>query len=294
MDGKKAVLEVSVSDAKHAKDMRIAKITRAGIILSIVLILLALLGIGCVGLYRFLYTRNDYFLYSKLEFTPTPHYTARKVQTMLEVLEGDSACVIARTNLLTLDLGKLRSKLLENVMLEDVEIYRIMPDTLKVVFTERTPLAFISAGDVYNAMIDANGVFFPIHSAEDYKLGIPIISKVIGGDKVPLGTKTEDQALLAAVKFIEKVNSRPKIQGAGYNIAVIELKYDSKRLDCSFKRSLDNKVLRDNNLFCFPMDVTKMDAALERFDTILALKIKGNETISYADVTLEVNVPTRE
>ena len=250
---------------------------------------------GFRRLNSFLYENNPHFVFRELQFEETTHFTAKHIQTYLEELgEANGGCVIGRTNLLTLDLKKLRQLFLSNPIIENVEIRHILPGTLDIRLKERTPIAFVSNAKAVTGFIDEHGIVFPQYDNKGIDENLPYITGVQNADHLPMGTKSEDKYLLSAVDFITEVSIRPQIEGAAFTPYVIRINYERERLECNLKPLFSNPIFPNGLLILIPCDKEKMLEAFERLDAILKIKVKEGSTLSFADITLQYNVTTKD
>ena len=142
--------------------------------------------------------------------------------------------------------------------------------------------------------MDKNGVVFPKVDVNGSNETLPYITNVQNADAIPMGIKCEDKYLLAAIDLIHEVNIRPQIDGAAYSVFVVRLNYPRERLECTLRPLFSNPVFPKGVEVWFPYDHDKMMEAFERFETILKIKLKEGSTLSFADVTLQYNVNTRD
>ena len=299
MASNKTVVQVVTDEAKAKRNMVIQRgrrmAVRWGLFILSILLLLFLLVWGIGRLDSFLFDENPHFIFRELRFEDTMHYTARSIQTYLEELgEEKGGCVIGRTNLLTLDLKKLRKSFLENPLVESVEIRHILPGTLDIRLKERSPVAFVSNAQAVTAFIDEHGVVFPRYDNKGIDENLPYITGVRNADNLPMGTKSEDKYLLSAIEFINEVNIRPQIEGAAFTAYVIQINYERDRLECNLKPLFSNPIFPKGLLIWVPCDKEKMLEAFERLDAILKIKLKEGSTLSFADITLQYNVNTKD
>ena len=298
MASNKTVVQVVTDESKSQKNMAIKRgrriAVRWGLFILSILLLLFLLGWGIVRFKRFLFDENPHFLFRELRFEETTHFTTKSIQTYLEELGDEKGCVIGRTNLLTLDLQKLRNSFLAIPLVENVEIRHILPGTLDILIKERIPIAFVSNAQTVTAFIDNNGFVFPRIDNKGIDENLPYITGVQNADHLPMGTKSEDKFLLSAIDFINEVNMRPQIDGAAFSTYVIRINYERERLECNLKPLFSNPIFPKGLLIWIPCDKEKMLEAFDRLDAILKIKLKEGSTLSFADITLQYNVNTRD
>ncbi|MBR4674979.1 MAG: FtsQ-type POTRA domain-containing protein [Victivallales bacterium] len=298
MASNKTVVQVVTNEEKVRKNMAIQRGRRLAVrwvlfaISLIVLLLLLKWGFGKIR--DFLFDDNPHFVFRELRFEETTHFTNKSIQTYLEELGDDNGCIIGRTNLLNLDIGKLRQTFLANPLIESVEIRHIMPSTLDIRIKERTAIAYVSNAQTVTGLIDKNGVVFPKVDNRGLDENLPYIANVQNAEHLPMGTKSEDKYLLSAIEFINEVTIRPQIDGIAYTTYVIKINYEREWLECTLKPLFSNPVFPKGLLILIPCDKEKMLEAFERLEAILKIKLKEGSTLSFADITLQYNVNTRD
>lgn len=281
------------------KELRKLRRRRMLIRLAIKGVVILLFGffVSFIGrwLYRYFYSENDYFLFRELRMQQTPHFTQQGVQTFLEELGEKDGCIVARTNILTLDLKKIHDKLAENPLVEKVEVTRQLPSTLIINITERNPVAFLSHNQNICGMVDRKGVVFPFLPTKTPPPKLPFITNLPEADKLPMGMENKDFSMQAAIFLINHINTRQYMDNGAYRVYQIEINSKFDRLNCLMLPLPNNKVFpqKGTNLY-IPMDTAKIPQALERLDEILKDKIATKSTLKFADLTMETNVYTFE
>ncbi len=299
MASNKTVVQVVTDDTKSKNNMAIQRgrrvAVRWGLFILSILLLIFLVVWGYKWLDNYLFDKNPHFIFRELRFEDTTHYTAKSIQTFLEELgEDKGGCVIGRTNLLTLDLKKLRKIFLAIPIVESVEIRHILPGTLDIRLKERTPIAFVSEAQAVTGFIDEHGVVFPQYDNKGIDGNLPYITGVQNAENLPMGTKSEDKYLLSAIDFINEVNIRPQIEGAAFTTYVIHINYARERLECNLKPLFSTPIFPQGLVIWIPCDKDKMLEAFERLDAILKIKLKEGSTLSFADITLQYNINTKD
>ncbi|MBR0459343.1 MAG: FtsQ-type POTRA domain-containing protein [Victivallales bacterium] len=269
------------------------RIIRAAILLiGGVLLLLAFLY--CLRWTRnFLFRQNPHFQFRQLVMEPTEHFSHAQVRTLME----EAGCVMPRTNLLTLDLRALRARFLANPLVSTVEINRILPETLHVVLTERRPIAIVvNPQNQIAGYLDNKGIPFPCLDRKNLPTTLPYIFGALKADapELKMGTTTDIYGLISAVQFIQILTARPQIDGASFYVNAISISYPHEQLICRLTPFVNNTVIKKDAILYIPMDPEKMDPALDRLEAILKDKIQNNGTLSFANLTLEINVNTKD
>lgn len=130
------------------------KLLRALIVLFVLMGVAAALAFGLVALRRVLFTSNPRFQLREIVVQSEGYWQERSAQlaSRLGVHTGD--------NLFSLDPGALRRQLAAIPNVQDCEVTRILPDTLKLRVVERIPRAVLtSPGGRW--VVDEEGVVIP-------------------------------------------------------------------------------------------------------------------------------------
>ncbi len=150
--------------------------------------------LSCVALENLFYSRN-------------PHFTLRDVQ--VETIKGtvDPAFVQRKLklqpgedNLYALDLAELRRELLEDPIIQEADVRRVLPDQLLVTVYGRTPVAqLLRKGGL---LVDASGYIMGPGRQEE-TLTLPIVVGVPNAGKAREGTLLNEPALQSALEFLK-------------------------------------------------------------------------------------------
>jgi len=269
-------------------------IARNGLFLVLLVALVVGVYYGTRFLHSYFITDNTHFSFRELDMEPTPHYSRKRV---LDIL-AEAGCTMPgkqrATNLLNVDMAAIRKRLLDEPTIETAELYRVMPDTLHLAIKERQPIIkLIGADNQYLGVVDEHGVPFP-YDASYNTITLPYVYYAFPKGPIEYGNPTENRGLLAVLTLLRLHAIRPIQPHLGYNFGYILVNYNHEQLDCRLTPFADNRVVRNNAQVLFPLDTDKLHGALERFETILKLKYEGRETITYADASLSINVPTRD
>ena len=289
---KSAPVEVAMQKMRRQRRQRMA--TRMTLVVVVSLLLVVCLVVSAVWLYRVFYRDNPHFLFRELEMKDTVHFNKKTVQ---ELLEGNQEypCLVGRTSLLNLDLGKIRAMLQKEPLVKEVFVRRIMPGTIEIDIQEREAIAILSSGQNVVALVDESGTLFPYTNNEGLNLPLPFIIYGAGSENLPKGVPIDDVGVSSAVALINEISARPKIDGAAYAANVIKINPERERLEVVLRPLYGNRVFNANGtLVWIPLDKDKMLDALARLEAILVRKVSESETLSFADVTLQYNVPTRD
>ncbi len=277
------------------KDGALLRKRQAARVVAAIIVVLALLGAiaaSCYGLRQFLLIKNPHFICRTLDYQPTPNFTAKRVQTILEEMGEAKGCILGHSNLLTLDIRAIREKLLSYPTVRDVKISRIMPGTLKLELKERIPFAILSSGKTLDMLIDNDGYTFQPSASAGINGNLPVIINVKAIRKIPYGEQCNEPAIKAALAFLEQTSTNMQIKGAEFTTVAIVLNYDLERLEAHITGVPGNKIFAKDTVICAPFDASGMENVMKNFYGILARKIKDGETLSFADMTVGKNIPT--
>lgn len=269
---------------------------QAARVVAAIIVVIALLGAiaaSCYGLRQFLLIKNPHFICRTLDYQPTPNFTAKRVQTILEEMGEAKGCILGHSNLLQLDIRAIREKLLSYPTVRSIKVRRILPGTLKLELKERIPFAMLSSsGQTLDALIDSEGYVFQPTANAIPQGNLPLITKVKGVRKIPLGEQCNEPAIKAALAFLEQTSSNMQIKGAEFTTVAIVLNYDLERLEAHITGVPGNRIFAKDTVVFAPFDANTMDTVMKNFYGILARKIKDGETLSRVDLTVGKNIPT--
>ena len=182
----------------------------AGIVLSIVLILLALgmLG-GLVWLgHHQLYRCNRAFTIQQIEILSDEHEQTRG---MVEAALASMGVVRGKSILTQVDLGQLRAQLSRSPYLEEVEVHRLFPDTLRISVKPAIPAAILDfRRENVRLKIDQFGIVRPF----DLNSGSKFLPRLVGAglgkspDYQP-GQATDNEGVNLFLHFLREINRLP-------------------------------------------------------------------------------------
>ncbi len=149
--GRARVLRVS---ARAGGDSR----ERAHRVVALVILLVALAGLGVAAAFGFrelggwLFARNPRFTIKPggLDLQSTGRLQPAHLRDYAHLSEG--------MNLFALNLAEVRRSLLTVPLIKSASVERVLPDTLRVRVSERTPVARLSAGAGFQFAVDREGV----------------------------------------------------------------------------------------------------------------------------------------
>ncbi len=148
----------------------------------------------------------SWFGLRRLFFTRNPHFTLEHIDPHVSKGNLEKKDVLARLNLrpgkdylFAIDLEEIRNTLLEDPIIEEVEIVRILPDTLYVDVVSRTPVAQL----LYRGgkTIDAAGYVMPSAKTDAIR-NLPVIVGIRDVADAPIGSKISNACLYTAIDFL--------------------------------------------------------------------------------------------
>lgn len=189
---------------------RVSMLGRATRILFRLMLLLLLGALGAGGWFGWRYTRA--FVYDSGYFTIRTVKLAAPAGSLSEELEHEAQGWLNDWirkhggNLVELDRERVAAGLRRGLpRAKSVQVEKIFPQTLRVVFQERTPRMVASLDQLY--LIDEEGVLLaPVKPRELSRLGLPLLTGIQGtffrpGDRVR-NSRLGD--VMSAVGFIER------------------------------------------------------------------------------------------
>ncbi len=252
--------------------------------LSVLLVFILLLCFALTWGYKTCYKNNRHFTLLNLDYAPTANYDRNRVLTMLSEMGLD----IGHANLMQMDLKAIHDRFASESRIRNARVRRILPDTLHISLTERFPEALLQCNP--QLFIDRDGTIMAYADFVDVPGTITRITGIRNTENLKPGTVTNDPMLLAALQLLEQLRL---FQGnAMYDIALIQLEQGQRQFRLLMRKTSANSAIQDGAIIIFPAE--QQDAAFRRLHAIVEHKIKTNSTLSFADVTYETNVPTRE
>jgi cell division protein FtsQ len=113
----------------------------------------------------------------------------------------------AGATLSAIELTEIRERILKNAFIKDVTVRRDLPGTIVISAIERTPVAFINAGELISC--DENGVVMP-HIVSPEILNLPIISGIQNMEHIQPGTviaNTDARDALMLLLYTAEIDS---------------------------------------------------------------------------------------
>ncbi len=163
-----------------------------------------LLFIFALALLSFI-TREVYFYLVTTSDLDVRHIDISGTEVVSEEVLRASLDPILRKNILSLDLGQWRKKILQNAWIKEVSIKRDLPSTLLVEIKEREPTAFfLWKGKAY--LVDALGIPICAYSQKHSSYDFPFITGLEARSK-----KETLQKLCLGVEILEKIKKHNPI-----------------------------------------------------------------------------------
>ena len=148
-----------------------------------------------------LFTANKHFTIRKILVKSGGWWKGRvdKVSEILKIKKGE-------TNLFSIDYSEARDTLIEEPSIEDVSIYKLLPDTLVVEIVERIPRAFLKLKHS-NYVVDSNAIIMPSNTCVNLDEDLPVIND-FKTKKLEPGRQLEEVS--GALNLIKEMNKRLK------------------------------------------------------------------------------------
>jgi cell division septal protein FtsQ len=186
-------------------------------------------------------------------------------------------------NIFSVSLPAARQALLDLPQVEDAQIQRVLPDTLKISIRERHPIAWLvetraevdSLDHTHALMIDASGVVIKSRSILPEYLRLPLITGV-PTDSLHIGKKVPSDDVLTAILLLQKTSD---ILAGRFDIAWIDLSngYSMEVHD------------RENTSARFAFD--DLDGQLQRLRLLLDYCDTNQKKMDTVNLLVQRNVP---
>jgi hypothetical protein len=252
-----------------------------------ILLLVGALVAGVGGVVGLAYAGNNLF------FAGNPHFTLEKVQ--VDIRKGDVAEEGVRrvlqlkpgeANIYDLDLGGMRSQLMDELALQDVEVRRVIPDTVQVTVYGRTPVARLHGSD--GRLLDREAV---VLTGENVLLasGLPIITGVRNANTFQPGATLDNSLVLVALYVLECKDLLT--HGDWLDVHFIKLEPTLRQLHV-YLRENNRLFIREDAVIILPEENVKTQ--LGKALRILKLRAEAGKATSVIDATYERRIPVRE
>jgi len=245
--------------AVHARPPRRARpkrasggLTRALLVLVGVMVALVLLGGGAYALVRYLHGSSEYVV-----------HTVRVEGASLLTPEA----IVAKAGLkpgkpiLTYDIHEARRKLIDDPLIQDAAVTRVLPDMLAVRVVERTPLARLALnGTIF--LVDRRGFLLTEADAQET---LPLIEGVYVDVKDPkpgMQIEDEDQKLATGLYVVLLSQKAPVLTELGVKSINVRSLSNVRLTPVPGPRVADNAVvsLGEDN---FERNLARLGRALE-------------------------------
>lgn len=185
-----------------------------------------------------------WFGLKRLFFTSNPHFVLRQVNVTVQKGSFDKNQLKDRLNLtpgednlFAISPLKLRTKLLRDPIIEQVEVKRVLPDTLNVDVVSRTPIAqLLKAG---GKTVDSAGFVMPSAKSEETR-SLPVIRGIRNVTDAGIGTALEDDMLHDAIDLLTLISEYP----------MANRMFDVSSIVCDNRNRQLTVLLRGNPTFC--------------------------------------------
>ncbi|MBN2507789.1 MAG: FtsQ-type POTRA domain-containing protein [Verrucomicrobia bacterium] len=281
-------------ERKHVLEVKVSSARRRQIWVRRLAMLLTAAGIVALG--AFVIGRGGDWLLGRLIYT-NPAFAIHTVEVETDgVLSPEQlrtwAGVRLRSNLMMLDLGRIKRDLELVPAIESVAVERVLPHTLRLRVTERRPVAQVALPNHWTGSperptvytVDARGHFmFPIEAAQRAAPApatehLPVLVGIPVADLRP-GRRTELTSVHAALRLLETFAQSPM---AG--------RVRLRRLDVSVPGML--KVLTDQgSLIVFGFE--HPETQLRRWAAVHQHGVRSGQRIAWMDLSVANNVPVR-
>ena len=204
------------ASSQGTTDSRPVKRTVRNIVkITFLLLILAVVAYSANFCWRSLYLENPDLIIQNIKVTETENYAGPKVEGKISVdtiLSEIGVEAGFNNNIIDLDIRKIRERLEEEPLLKNIEVRKIMPQTIAISFEERVPTAVIIGANT--CYIDKDACILPVRYKNGSPLkydtyGLPIITAVQNPNKLIPGEKTNDKSLEAALSLLDKIQSHP-------------------------------------------------------------------------------------
>ncbi len=238
-------------------------------------LLITLASLAVSGLNGIFFSRNPHFSLRRIEVNINGQLARPDILRMLAgagVAEGTG-------NIFALQVQSLREHLQTHVLVERVEICRVLPDTLRVNVYERLPVAqFLKSG---GQQLDISGRLLPPVNTDSHRL-LPVITGVRAPGELKVGEQSRDPMLLHALEFLKLVSVRPNCRML--DIGLVQLNYSQSQLIAHLRA---RPPFTSGARVILPVD--DMPGAIERIELIAASSLTERLPISFMDVTYKRN-----
>lgn len=115
------------------------------------------------------------------------------------------------TNILRVDLGAFRQRVLESPWVADATLTRVLPSTIEVRVVERVPEVLARIGQQLYLM-DAAGVLLAEFGPAFGKLDLPIVDGIASGSTRGGAARVDPARLAVTRRFLDALDARPELR----------------------------------------------------------------------------------
>ncbi|HEY5751640.1 MAG TPA: FtsQ-type POTRA domain-containing protein [Chthoniobacterales bacterium] len=221
-------------------------------------------------------------------FFANPTYTLNHIDVDIDgTLNRDQVLqsVALRTgvNIFSVKLPVARQALLDIPQVEDAEIQRLLPDTLKITIRERQPVARLIADraqidtltPAQTLMLDASGIVLKSRANLPEYTRLPVITGY-PTDGLRLGKPVEAAEVMSALTLLKKTGE--ELPG----------RYDIQTIDLSKGWCMD---VADRSRSAIRFSFEDLDSQVRRLGLLLDYCDKNHQQIATVNLTIKRNVP---
>lgn len=221
-------------------------------------------------------------------FFANPNYVLNQIEVENEgTLPREQIIAAAKlsrgTNIFSISLPEARQALLDIPQVEDAQIQRSLPDTLKITIRERHPIAWLansrseanSLDHTHALMIDASGVVLKSRSILPEYLRLPIIAGV-PTDNLSVGKKIPSADVLTSLALIQKTSD------------VLAGRFDIAWIDLANGYSME---VHDRDQTTARLSFDDLDGQLQRLRLLLDYCDANQKKMETVNLLVQKNVP---
>jgi len=185
---------------RYKKDLRKTRqrvVDRLVVCLKLFALIAVILGFSALFMAGYAaVTRTDYFRTEAIKVSGLSRLTEAAILTQAKISRGD--------NLLAVNLGLVRKRLLAQPWIATARVAREIPGTICIEITEHQALAVLDLGRKF--LINTNGRVFKEHSADDPQ-ALPLVTGLVYAD-ISLGADALSPAVAAVVQVLQISQAR--------------------------------------------------------------------------------------
>mgnify|MGYP006296493169 CR=1 FL=1 len=242
---------------------------RLGVRVGVVVLMLTAVGLVLHVLERLFYSGNPHFTLENVH-VPRGDLASTEVVDRLKLELGAD-------NLYALDLGQMRERLLQDPVLQEVEVRRVLPDSLHVSVYSRTPVAQLLRRG--GPTLDSEGyVMKPSDGLGAREL--PILAGIHGASRIRHGQRLTQAPVAAALEFLRLKAERPD----GHRLQVHRLIWcaSSGHLRAVLRGNAEYGICRGAEVVLSPDDLA---SSVDRALRVVEIRSLANQRTGYIDTT---------